>query len=369
MSRSFLIAAGGTGGHMFPAVALARELMRRGYRVVLASDRRGARYLPADLESARIASASPSGSPVRKIRALVTLAGGLIQSLGLLIRRRPGAVAALGGYASAPVAIAARLLGTPVVVHEQNAVLGRANRLMAGHAARIALTFASTRGAEGLPEARVLVTGNPVRAEFDTLAGRAYRPPADGEPLRLIVVGGSQGARVLSEMVPAGIALLAEGQRARLRLTQQCRPEDLDRVQATYRNLGFEAELRPFFDDLPDRLADAHLVVSRSGASSVAEILALGRPALLVPYRHAADDHQRANADVLADAGAARVLPEAELTAEQLRDHLAEALASPEGLAEMAAAARALARPDAAARLADTLVGVAGRVAAEEALA
>jgi UDP-N-acetylglucosamine--N-acetylmuramyl-(pentapeptide) pyrophosphoryl-undecaprenol N-acetylglucosamine transferase len=170
-------------------------------------------------------------------------------------------------------------------------------------------------------------------------------------------------------MVPAGIALLADGQRARLRLTQQCRPEDLDRVQATYRNLGFEAELRPFFDDLPDRLADAHLVVSRSGASSVAEILALGRPALLVPYRHAADDHQRANADVLADAGAARVLPEAELTAEQLRDHLAEALASPEGLAEMAAAARALARPDAAARLADALVGVAGRVAAEEALA
>jgi UDP-N-acetylglucosamine--N-acetylmuramyl-(pentapeptide) pyrophosphoryl-undecaprenol N-acetylglucosamine transferase len=354
---------------MFPAVALARELVRRGHPVVLACDQRGARYLPADLESTRIASASPSGSATRKLLALVALARGLIQSLGLLIRRRPGAVAALGGYASAPVAIAARLLGTPVVVHEQNAVLGRANRMMAKRAARIALTFAATRGAEKLPEDRILVTGNPVRAEFGSLAGRGYRPPAAGAPLRLIVVGGSQGARILSEVVPAGIGLLTDAQRARVQLTQQCRPEDLDRVQATYRNLGFEAELRPFFDDLPARLADAHLVVSRSGASSVAEILALGRPALLVPYRHAADDHQRANADVLADAGAAWVVPETELTSESVRDHLAGALGSPDRLAQMAAAARALARPDAAARLADALLGVAGPVPAEEVLA
>ncbi|MGH6942742.1 MAG: UDP-N-acetylglucosamine--N-acetylmuramyl-(pentapeptide) pyrophosphoryl-undecaprenol N-acetylglucosamine transferase, partial [Geminicoccaceae bacterium] len=283
MSPPLLIAAGGTGGHMFPALALAAELQRRGRRVVLACDERGERYVAADIEHRRIEAASPSGGVARRLAGALALARGLAQAILLMRQLRPAAVATFGGYASVPVGLAARLLRIPLLVHEQNAVLGRANRLIARRAARLALTFPATRGADGFAEAKRLLSGNPVRSEIAALREQPYQAPAVGERLRVLVVGGSQGARILSEVLPPALAALSAADRARLDLTQQCRPEDLERVSSAYRALGFESELATFFADLPARLAAAQLVISRAGASSVAEILTLGRPALLVP--------------------------------------------------------------------------------------
>jgi UDP-N-acetylglucosamine--N-acetylmuramyl-(pentapeptide) pyrophosphoryl-undecaprenol N-acetylglucosamine transferase len=363
MSRPVVIAAGGTGGHMFPALALAAELERRGQAVILACDRRGSRYLPAGMNARVIRAASPSGSMGDRLRGTAELALGFAQSLAFLRRRGPAAVAAFGGYASVPVGLAAQALRIPTLVHEQNAVLGRANRLIARRAQRVALTFAATRGAEAVPEARRLVAGNPIRAVVAALRDRPYRLPASAEPFRLLVVGGSQGARVLSDVLPAAMAHLSARIRTRIALTQQCRPEDLDRVARAYAELGYQAELRAFFDDLPARLADAHMVISRSGASSVAELLALGRPALLVPFRLAADDHQRANAEAVAAAGAGALIGEAELDAALLADRITAWVERPEQLAEMAARAKQLGRPDAAQALADALDGLARRPA------
>jgi UDP-N-acetylglucosamine--N-acetylmuramyl-(pentapeptide) pyrophosphoryl-undecaprenol N-acetylglucosamine transferase len=355
IGRPVAIAAGGTGGHMFPALALAAELRARGQRAVILCDARGARYLGEGIEHRLIQAASPTGGPGRRLAGLARLALGFGQSLAALHRLKPSAVAALGGYASVPVGLAARCLRLPVLLHEQNAVLGRANRLLLSRAARLALTFARTRGADAVPEARCVLTGNPVRAEVLARRGQAYEAPRPGEPLNVLVIGGSQGARVLSDAVPAAIALLTEAERGRIRLTQQCRPEDLERVASAYAALGFEAELASFFHDLPERLAETHLVISRAGASSVAEILAIGRPALLVPFRFAADDHQTANAQAVVAEGAGWLIGEAELSGEALAERLRTVLEEPGQLAAMAARARALGRPDAAQLLADAV--------------
>jgi UDP-N-acetylglucosamine--N-acetylmuramyl-(pentapeptide) pyrophosphoryl-undecaprenol N-acetylglucosamine transferase len=358
MSRPIVVGTGGTGGHMFPALALTRELQARGQEVMLLCDARGARYVGPDLAHHVIQAGSPSGRPLRRLAGLARLGLGLAQALALLRRRRPAAVAAFGGYASVPIGLAARLLGIPLLVHEQNAVLGRANRLIARRAMVLALSFAETEGAAAASGARRVVTGNPVRAEVVAWREQAYAPPEPGGPLDLLVVGGSQGARILSEVLPTTLASLPEPARARIRLTQQCRPEDLERVAGAYAALGFTAELKSFFDDLPERLANAHLVISRSGASSVAELLVLGRPALLVPYRLAADDHQRANAAALTAAGAAWLIEEAEFTAERLAAKLKLCLDQPEQLADMARRAHALGRPDAAQALADAALSL-----------
>ena len=262
-----------------------------------------------------------------------------------------------------PVGLAAALLRIPVLVHEQNAVLGRGNRMVARRAARLALTFEATRGAEAVPGGRRVVTGNPVRMEVASLRDRPYRPPAGHQPVKVLVVGGSQGARIFSEVVPAAIARLAKSERARLALTQQCRPEDLERVASAYAGLGFEAELARFFDDLPERMAHAHLIISRAGASSVAELLALGRPALLVPFRLAADDHQRANAEAVSRAGAGWLIEEAALDAEALAGRLRICLEQPQDLDELARRAAALGRVDAASALADELQSLAAPAA------
>jgi UDP-N-acetylglucosamine--N-acetylmuramyl-(pentapeptide) pyrophosphoryl-undecaprenol N-acetylglucosamine transferase len=355
MPQRVVIAAGGTGGHMFPALALAREVQGRGQDVVLACDARGARYVGPDLAHHEIRAGSPTGRPLRRLQGVAQLGLGLTQALALLRRMRPVAVAVFGGYASAPVGIAARLLRIPLLVHEQNAVLGRANRLIARKAAVLALTFADTKGAAGARRAQSVVTGNPVRPEVVALRDRAYAAPARDGPFDLLVVGGSQGARILSEVLPTALACLPKAARARIRLTQQCRPEDLERVAGAYAGLGFPAELKAFYDDLPERLARAHLVISRSGASSVAELLVLGRPALLVPYRLAADDHQRANAAAVVQAGAGWLIEETALEPERLAARLDACLDQPEELALMAARAHALGRPDAARALADAV--------------
>ena len=355
MNPPLAIAAGGTGGHMFPALALAGELEARGRSVLLLTDVRGARYLK-DRPHRLIRAGSPSGSPAARAKGLIRLGHGALQSLRHLRRERPGALATFGGYASAPPALAAALLRIPCLLHEQNAVLGRANRLVAKRARRVALAFAATRGLPPDVAARAVVVGNPVRPGF----AAAGDPPPDGR-FHLLVLGGSQGARVLSDAVPAAVAALPDAARARLRVVQQCRPEDLARVVAAYAAAGVDAELAAFFDDVPARMATADLVVARAGASTIAELLALGRPAFLVPYPHAADDHQRANAEALEAAGAARVFAQdaaSGLDAGRLSGELAGFMNDSAAAKAMAEAARALARPDAAARLADYLLEI-----------
>lgn len=366
MTRRIDIAAGGTGGHMFPAMALAAELEAQGITATILCDRRGARYLGPETAHRLLSAASPSGSPSQRLRGLARLALGAVQATSGMIRERPDAVASFGGYASVPVALAARLLGIPLMVHEQNAVLGRANRHVVGHAGVLALSFASTSGVPSSDRRLDVVVGNPVRASVAAHADATYEAPGDDGPIRVIVVGGSQGAKVLSDAVPDAIASLDPVLRQRLELSQQCRPEDQERVRAAYEKIGFAATLAAFFADLPERLARAHLVVSRSGASSVAELLVLGRPAVLVPYRHAADDHQRANAEALVDAGAAWMLGEEEIDGARLGALLSRLFTTPEDLEVAAARARAMAPTNAAGTLATALVGLAAGAPASD---
>jgi UDP-N-acetylglucosamine--N-acetylmuramyl-(pentapeptide) pyrophosphoryl-undecaprenol N-acetylglucosamine transferase len=353
-----LLAAGGTGGHVFPAEALAAELLRRGHRVGLVTDTRGKGFgqnLP-ELPLYRISAGTPSGrSLVGKVMSLFEIAHGVVSSLTLLGLTRPVAVVGFGGYPALPLLLAARIRRIPIVVHEQNAVLGRVNRLVARFAARIATSFPATHF---LPEqAAVTVTGNPVRPAILAAADVPYTAP--DQALRVLVMGGSQGARVLSDTVPAALGQLSPDLRKRLRVVQQCRPEDLDRVRAVYAASGIQAETAIFFNDVAQRLAVAHLVVSRSGASSTAEIAVIGRPSLLVPYAHAMDDHQTANAQALAHAGGAVVIAQDKFTPERATAAFADLLADPAQLADMAGHARGVGRPLAAQALADLVERVA----------
>ena len=356
MNRPLAIAAGGTGGHMFPALALAAELERRGREVLLLTDARGARFA-GDYPIKRVLAASPSGNLIAKASAAVRLGVGTAQAYVALRRARPGALAAFGGYASIPPALAAARLGLPYILHEQNAVLGRANRLIARRSRRVALAFEATRG---LPPGvgPVSVVGNPVRPGFAAYASSPAPTAATGGDVRLLVMGGSQGAKVFSDLLPTALKALPEVQRGRLRVVQQCRPEDLERVRTAYAEAGIEAELASFFNDVPARMRAAHLLVSRSGASTIAELLYAGKPAVLVPYPHAADDHQHANAKALADAGAAYLFLQSALDAERLTREFAALIANPTTLDEMAQAARTLARPEAAECLANMLLEV-----------
>lgn len=356
MSRPLLIAAGGTGGHMFPALAVAAELRRRGAEVALLTDPRGARFARGERALTVIGAASPRGALLDRLAALAALARGFAQSLAAVGRLRPAAAAAFGGYASVPAALAAALRRVPILVHEQNAVMGRANRLLGRLASRLALSFEGTEAVPAVAPDRVLVTGNPVRPGF--APARATTGAGDGR-LRLLVLGGSQGARVLSDVLPAAVALLDRGLRVRLAIAQQCRPEDLERVELAYRAIAQPVELATFFEDVPARMAAADLVVARAGASTIAELLALARPALLIPYAAAADDHQTANARALERAGAAVLLPQAEATPAACARLLGALLTDADRRRAMAEAAARLARPDAAARIADALLALA----------
>lgn len=356
MKGPILIAAGGTGGHMFPALALREVLVGRGHEVTLLTDERGARYLSQDLPRRLVTAGSPSGSPWARARGVMRLARGFVESLAVVRRLRPAAAATFGGYASAPAALAAAAARVPLLVHEQNAVFGRANRLVARFARVVALSFEATREVPAGGRFRRVIAGNPTRPGF---ADAIKAPAVSDARFRVLVLGGSQGARVFSDVIPAAVALLPAELRGHLNLAQQCRPEDLDRTGAAYAGLGFTADLASFFADVPARMARADLVIARSGASTIAELLALGRPSLLVPYPHAADDHQTANANALHTAGAAVLMPQASLTPERLAGELERLMRTPDSLAAMAAAARRLARPDAAERLADALAALA----------
>ncbi|MFT8246268.1 UDP-N-acetylglucosamine--N-acetylmuramyl-(pentapeptide) pyrophosphoryl-undecaprenol N-acetylglucosamine transferase [Roseomonas sp. BN140053] len=361
--RPFVIAAGGTGGHVFPAEALAAELVRRGERVALMTDARSGALGSAAFAGAErfvLPGAGLAGrGPVRAARGALALARGTWQARALLASLQPAAVVGFGGYPSVPPVLAARSLPASrrpaVVLHEQNAVLGRANRLLSRGTDLLALGFAGTaRVPNGV---RAEAVGNPVRPALAALAGQGYAPP--GETLNLLVLGGSLGARVFSEVVPAAIAALSPAQRGRLRVVQQCRAEDLPGVREAYAAAGVAAELSPFFAEVASLFAAAHLVISRAGASSVAEIACAGRPAILVPLPHAIDDHQSANARALAEAGAAEVMPQPAFTPDALAAALHARLDDPAQLPRAAAASAGLARPDAASALADHVQALA----------
>lgn len=358
-ARLLVIAAGGTGGHLFPAQALAEEMLGRGWRVTLSTDARGARYaggFPPEVVRAVLPSASPArGGALARAALPLRLAAGIARALAAFRGDTPACVAGFGGYPAVPAMAAARLLGLPRLVHEQNAVPGRVNRFFATRVHAVACGIWPARLPDG---ARAVPVGNPVRAAVRAAAALPYVPPGDG-PLSLLATGGSQGAGALGRLVPEALGLLEPPLRARIAAAIQVRPEDLEAVRARCRALGLAAETAPFFADLPERLARAGLVIARAGASTVAELAVVGRPAILVPYPAAADDHQTANAAGLAAAGAALLLPEAGLTAATLAGHVAAILADPARAAAMAGAARSLGRPDAAARLADLVETVA----------
>ncbi len=346
-----LIAAGGTGGHMFPAQALAEAMVRRGWRVKLSTDSRGARYaggFPHVVKVEQVSSATfARGGALAKAVVPLRIGGGVLSAVAQFLRDRPSVVVGFGGYPTIPALSAAIALGLPRMIHEQNGVLGRVNRRLVGRVHAIACGTWPTDLPEGITGA---YTGNPVRAAVLERAGAAYIPPGD-HPMSLLVFGGSQGARVLSDIVPQAVAALPEDIRTRLRVAQQARPEDLDRVRAAYAEAGMTAEVDSFFNDIPRRLAEAQLVISRSGASSVADISVIGRPAILVPFAAATGDHQTANARGLVDAGAAILIPEAALEPASLAEQIAAVLGNPEGALQMARNARAFGRADATDRL------------------
>jgi UDP-N-acetylglucosamine--N-acetylmuramyl-(pentapeptide) pyrophosphoryl-undecaprenol N-acetylglucosamine transferase len=362
--RSIVIAAGGTGGHLFPAEALAAELLARGERVALMTDARSSAFDSAAFANAErfvLRGAGLSGrGPLRAAGGALALAAGTVQARALLARLNASAVVGFGGYPSVPPLLAALTMGRAgrpaTVLHEQNGVLGRANRLLASRASVLALSFADTASVPAA--ARAEVVGNPVRPALAALAGRGY-PEIDGSGgLRLLVLGGSLGARVFSDVVPGAVAALPQALRKRLLVAQQCRPEDMGRVREAYEAAGVPAELSPFFPDVAGRLSTAHLVVARAGASTVAELACAGRPAVLVPLPHAIDDHQSANARTLASAGAAWIMRQAELTPALLAERLAALLGDPPALAAAAAASAGLAQPGAARRLADLVLSL-----------
>lgn len=359
--RLIVLTAGGTGGHVFPAEALAEELLRRGYRLTLITDRRGHAYRGAlgQIPTIRIRAGGIAGlGIVGKLTSAFALVAGLFQARGLLKSLEPAAVVGFGGYAAFPTMFAAQQLKIPTLVHEQNAVLGRANRALAPGIKRIATSFDKVRFV-GRHSNRAVFTGMPVRPAVAAMRQKPY-PALDGK-IRLLVIGGSQGARVLSEVVPVALARLPEALRGRLQVSQQCRPEDIELVRAAYAGTGIDVTLQSFFDDVPERLAAAHLVIARSGASTVSELTAVGRPAILVPYPHATDDHQTDNAKAVEAAGAAWLVPQPEFTVETLSARLEALLSQPEELATAAGRARAAGVPDAASRLADIVAALAGK--------
>ena len=359
---TIVLSAGGTGGHMFPAEALARALLAEGCAVRLITDDRGGAFGSAlpDVAVDRIAAAQIGRGLLGKLRTLAALARGYRQAGRLLRRIAPAAVVGFGGYATASTMMAASARRLPTAVHEQNAVLGRVNRKLAGRVSRIATSFPQVARLPADRSDRAVQTGNPVRPAVLAAANTPYPVPSAGDPLRIVIVGGSQGARILSEVVPPALAALPDDLRSRLSVTQQCRPEDLDGVRQSYAELGIAADCAAFFDDIPQRLAAGHLAICRAGASTIAELTVIGRPAILVPYPFATDDHQTANARALVAAGGARSITQSDFSTDRLTAELTGLLADPAGLARTAAAAHGMAYPDAAERLARMVIDLAG---------
>jgi UDP-N-acetylglucosamine--N-acetylmuramyl-(pentapeptide) pyrophosphoryl-undecaprenol N-acetylglucosamine transferase len=360
-NESILLAAGGTGGHLFPAQALADVLQKRGAVVDLATDTRAAHFKFPGRAVHVIPSATLRGrNPLSLARTAALLTLGTAKAWAMLGRVKPAVVVGFGGYPTVPPLMAASLRGIPSVLHEQNGVMGRANRLLASRVTAIATGFRTLKNLDAALQAKVTFTGNPVRREVIAAAATPYAPPESGGKLRLVIFGGSQGARVMAEIVPKAIQRILAALPVRVSVVQQARAEDVKVVQATYVQLGIDTECAPFFADLPQRIAAAHLVIARSGASTVAELSAIGRPAILVPLPHSLDQDQFVNAGVLADAGGAIRIEQRDFTPARLANEIKRLAADPAGLARMAAAAKSAGTLDAAERLADVVLKVAG---------
>jgi UDP-N-acetylglucosamine--N-acetylmuramyl-(pentapeptide) pyrophosphoryl-undecaprenol N-acetylglucosamine transferase len=351
MAPLLLIAAGGTGGHMFPAQALAEAMVAKGWRVKLSTDARGARYaggFPDAVQVVVLSSATfARGGVLAKLAVPFRIAGGVLAALGSMLRDRPAVVVGFGGYPSIPALAAAWVLRRPRMIHEQNGVLGRVNAVFARRVDKVACGTWPTTLPAGVTGEH---TGNPVRQAVLDRAAAGYIAPGD-YPMDLLVIGGSQGARILSDVVPAAIAALPETLRQHLRVAHQARAEDVERVVQAYDAAGIPAEVAPFFTDIPRRLSECQLVISRAGASSVADISVIGRPAILIPFAAATADHQTANARGLVDGQAAILIPEKVLDAATLSTQLATVLGNPQAAALMARKALALGMPDATTRL------------------
>ncbi|WP_315703077.1 MULTISPECIES: undecaprenyldiphospho-muramoylpentapeptide beta-N-acetylglucosaminyltransferase [unclassified Bradyrhizobium] len=358
-----LLAAGGTGGHLFPAEALGVELIKRGLRVRLVTDMRAQRYsglFTKDMIDVVPSETVRGRSPLALARTALMLGTGTLAAFRLMRRLKPVAVVGFGGYPTVPPLVAARLAGVPGIIHDANAVLGRANRLLSSYVKAIATSLPGVLDRDPALAPKTTTVGTPMRPAILEAAAVGYTAPAASGPFRLLVVGGSQGARVMSDIVPGAIERLEPALWGRLVLTQQVRPEDMARVRAVYDRLKIQAELAPFFTDLPARLAANHLVISRSGAGTVAELAAIGRPAILVPLPGAIDQDQFANAGVLSQAGGAMRIVQTEFTPDRLASEISALAAEPARLAAMAQAARGAGRLDAAERLADLVVKIAG---------
>jgi UDP-N-acetylglucosamine--N-acetylmuramyl-(pentapeptide) pyrophosphoryl-undecaprenol N-acetylglucosamine transferase len=355
-----LIAAGGTGGHMFPAQALAEAMLARGWRVRLSTDDRGARYaggFPPAVPVTTVAAATfARGGIMAKLVAPFRIAAGVIAATLAMWRNRPAVVVGFGGYPTIPALAAAWITRTPRMIHEQNGVLGRVNEIFATRVDAVACGTWPTALPQGVTGTH---TGNPVRAAVLDRVGAPYIPPGD-YPMNIVVIGGSQGARILSDVVPAALGQLPEHLRGNLRVAHQARDEDAARATAAYAATEIKADIAPFFADIPRRLSEAQLVISRAGASSVADIAIIGRPAILIPFAAAVSDHQTANARGLVAAGAAILIPESRLDSATLAGEVARVLTNPAAAVQMAHAALTHARPDAADRLAEMVEGLAG---------
>ncbi|OLP61300.1 undecaprenyldiphospho-muramoylpentapeptide beta-N-acetylglucosaminyltransferase [Xaviernesmea oryzae] len=356
-----MLAAGGTGGHLFPAEALAHELTARGYEIHLVTDSRAERFagkFPAAAVHVVPSATVSTKNPIKAAQALWTLWSGLRAAKALMRKIRPRAVVGFGGYPTVPPVMAASRLSIPTMVHEQNAVMGRANKALAARVIAIAGGFLPET--EGPYAQKTVTTGNPVRPAVLEAANVPFVAPGPEDPFQLVVFGGSQGAQFFSKAIPSAISLLDDAKRRRIVVTQQARPEDMDMVRGCMARLELDSAVSPFFTDMAERIARAHLVICRSGASTVSEISVIGRPAILVPYPHALDHDQAANAKMLAAAGGAKVIAQSELSAEKLSAIIANAMDDPVSLAAMAANAKKAGRPHAAHLLADLVEALAG---------
>lgn len=364
MSKTVLVAAGGTGGHLFPAAAFASEMAGRGWTVVLMTDARGRRYaegFPAS-EILDVPAATIQGvNPIRIAASALTIGRGILAARSKLKTFDPAVIAGFGGYPSLPALEAGLAQKRPVLIHEQNAVLGRVNRTYASRVAAVACGFERLDRLPPAAAAKKVVVGNPVRAPILEARAAPYPIASAGGVLRILVTGGSQGARLFGEVTPEAVALLPPDVRARIEITQQAREEQVAAVRKRYQALGVKAEVEPFFKDMGKRLAATHLVIARAGASTVTELQAAGRPSILIPLAIAADDHQTANAEALTGIGAADAIPEFDFTAARLADVLGRRLADPHDLSVRAGIAKASAKVDAAQRLADLAEKLAAR--------
>ncbi len=360
ISRHFVLAAGGTGGHMIPAHAVAEELMARGHRVALVTDERGAK-IPGIFETAQV-HVMPAGrmtkNPMSWPGALKAILAGRAMARRLNETFRPTAVVGFGGYPAMPALLGALADGIPTAIHEQNAVLGRVNRLLAGRVNAIATAYPDVQRLKPRHLEKVHLVGNPVREEVKQLREEEFPALTDESVFRVLVIGGSQGATILSSVVPEGLSMLPIALRRRLQVTQQCRAEDIERVRKVYAEMEIPADLATYFNDVPEKLGWSHLVIARAGASTLAELTCAGRPAILIPLPSAMDDHQTANAKEMTEAGGARTIPQARFTAVELAKQMQKMAMEPGALQNAAKRAWNCGRPNAARDMADLLESI-----------